>query len=144
MALAIRDFDAVIIGPGSFFTSLMPILLVRGVSDELNQIRGPIIVVSNILTEGRGMAGFSAGEAVRRIAEAVGRPVDVLVANDGQPEGQALEQYAAEHKEPLPIDDVPKGCEVITGNFWQGTIARHARRPLAYTVWSVLAARLLR
>ena len=32
---AIRGFDAVIIGPGSFFTSLMPPLLVRGVKEAL-------------------------------------------------------------------------------------------------------------
>ena len=30
-----RDFDAVIIGPGSFYTSLMPIFLVRGVPRRL-------------------------------------------------------------------------------------------------------------
>ena len=144
VALAIRDFDAVIIGPGSFYTSLMPTLLVRGVAEELQRIRGPVIVVSNILTEGRGMVGFSAGEAVRRVAAAIDRPVDVLVANDGQPEGEALERYSAEHKKPLPVGDVPEGCEVITGDFWQGRIARHARRRLAYAVWSVLAGRLLR
>ena len=63
---AFRGFDAVVIGPGSFYTSLMPILLVKGVADELRRIEGPIVLVTNLLTEGRGMQGFSAGEAVRR------------------------------------------------------------------------------
>src|SRR5207248_52470 len=35
VAKAIGEFDAVIIGPGSFYTSLMPIFLVRGVSEAL-------------------------------------------------------------------------------------------------------------
>src|SRR6266699_3508691 len=35
VAKAIAEFDAVIIGPGSFYTSLMPIFLVRGVSEAL-------------------------------------------------------------------------------------------------------------
>src|SRR3954447_16721835 len=52
VATAIRGFDAVIIGPGSFFTSLMPPLLVRGVKDALAQMRGPVILISNLLTEG--------------------------------------------------------------------------------------------
>ena len=30
-----------------------------------------------------------------------------------------------------------------TGEFWQGTFARHARRRLAYAVWGVLSRRLL-
>ena len=121
----------------------MPILLVKGVADELRRIEGPIVLVTNLLTEGRGMKGFSAGEAVRRVGDAVGRPVDVVVVNDGHPDGDVLERYASEHKELLPLGDVPEGCEVVTGSFWQGQIARHARRRLAYAVWGVLADRLL-
>ena len=64
VAEAIGTFDAVIIGPGSFFTSLMPILLVKGVAEALRSVDGPIVLVSNILTEGRGMQGFTAGDAV--------------------------------------------------------------------------------
>ena len=142
VARAVRDFDAVVIGPGSFYTSLMPTLLVRGVADELQKVKGPVIVVSNILTEGSGMAGFSAAEAIRRVAAAIGRPVDVLVANEGRPDGDALVRYAAEQKEPLPLGDVTDTCEVVTGNFWQGDIARHSRRRLAHAVWAVLAKRL--
>ena len=52
VADAFTTFDAVIIGPGSFFTSLMPPLLVRGVKEALAGVRGPIILVSNLLTEG--------------------------------------------------------------------------------------------
>src|SRR6202158_2544380 len=39
---AIRELDAVIVGPGSFYTSLMPIFLVRGVAKALAEMRGPI------------------------------------------------------------------------------------------------------
>src|ERR671918_589165 len=46
VAEAITGFDAVIIGPGSFFTSLMPPLLVRGVAEALGSVRGPIILIA--------------------------------------------------------------------------------------------------
>ena len=36
---AIAQFDAVIIGPGSFYTSLMPIFLVRGVAEAIGTMR---------------------------------------------------------------------------------------------------------
>ena len=70
---AIRSFDAIVIGPGSFYTSLMPILLVRGVADAMRTASGPLVLVTNILTEGHGMHGFTAGEAVRRVSDAIGR-----------------------------------------------------------------------
>src|SRR4051795_11456089 len=37
-AVAIPGFEAAIIGPGSFYTSLMPILLVRGASEAVRQV----------------------------------------------------------------------------------------------------------
>src|SRR5690606_6908044 len=106
-ATAIASFDAVVVGPGSFFTSLMPILLVRGTAEAVGQVKGPSILVSNLLAEGQGMARFTAGEAVRRIGEALGRPVDVLIANTGRPGEATLERYRAEHKLPLELGDVP-------------------------------------
>jgi uncharacterized cofD-like protein len=141
---AIPTFDAIVVGPGSFFTSLMPILLVHGTAEAVRQVKGPVILVSNLLTEGRGMAAFTAGEAVRRIGEALGRPVDVLIANTGRPAEATLERYAAEHKLPMDLGEVPASCEVVTGDFWRGDIARHDRRRLATAVWAVLAARLQR
>ena len=144
VAAAIRKFDAVVIGPGSFYTSLMPILLVKGVAEELRCVTGPVVLVTNLLTEGCGMQGFSAAEAVRRVSKAIRRPVDIAVVNEGYPSGNVLDRYASEHKELLPIGNMPRGCELVTGSFWQGEIARHARRRLAYAVWGVLADRLLR
>src|SRR6059058_2114247 len=52
VAKAIRSFDATIICPGSFYTSLMPIFLVRGVADALADMKGPVVLVANLLTEG--------------------------------------------------------------------------------------------
>ena len=141
---AIQLFDATVIGPGSFYTSLMPILLVRGIAEELRVASGPLVLVTNILTEGRGMKGFTAGEAVCRVGEAIGRPVDVVIANDTAPSNEALARYAVEEKELLAIGEIPEGCQLVTGNFWQGQIARHERRRLAYAVWSVLGQRLFR
>jgi 2-phospho-L-lactate transferase/gluconeogenesis factor (CofD/UPF0052 family) len=142
-AEAVRAFDAVVIGPGSFYTSLMPIFLVQGVVEALAAVRGPVILIANLLTEGRGMRGFTAAEAVERIAGAIRRPVDVVIHNTGVPAAETLARYAEEHKEPLPLGCVPAGCQVVSGDFWSRDIARHDRRRLAYAVWTVLSQRLL-
>ncbi len=140
---AIRGFDAAIVGPGSFYTSLMPILLVRGVPEALQAVRGPIVLIANLLTEGQGMRGFTAGDAVRRIGDAIGRPVDVVVVNKGLPSAETLARYVAEHKEPLQVGDLPATTELVEGEFWSRPIARHHRRRLAYALWAILSKRLL-
>lgn len=144
VADAIRHFDAVIIGPGSFFTSLMPPLLVRGVKQAVADIRGPVILIANLLTEGHGMGGFTAAEAARWVAGAIERPVDVVIANTGRPSPEVLLRYAAEHKEPLELGSLDPGIETVLGDFWHSPIARHDRRRLSFAVWSVLTERLLR
>ena len=143
VASAIREFDAVIIGPGSFFTSLMPPLLVRGVKEALAEMRGPIILIANLLTEGRGMAGFTAADAARWVGNAIERPVDVVIANTGRPSPEGLMRYAVEHKTPLEVGAMPSGVETVLGRFWCTEIARHDRRRLSFAVWSVLSSRLL-
>ena len=146
VADAIATFDAVIIGPGSFYTSLMPILLVRGVAEALAEMSGPIILVANLLTEGRGMAGFTAADAVRWVVDARSAgPVDVVIANTSRPSSETLARYAAEHKEPLELGDLgPSGVETVLGRV---LVAPRSRATIAdrlsFAVWSVLSARLL-
>jgi uncharacterized cofD-like protein len=140
---AIAGFEAAVIGPGSFYTSLMPIFLVKGAADAVRRVKGPIVLVTNLLTEGRGMSGFTAGDAVRVLGETIGRPVDVVLVNTARPSAATLARYAEEDKAPLERGEVPSSCEVVRGDFWCGEIARHDRRRLAQAVWAVLARRLL-
>src|SRR5438067_2464378 len=98
VARAISEFDAITIGPGSFYTSLMPIFLVRGVADALAEMKGPVILIANLLTEGRGMAGFTAADAVARIEDAIQRQVDVLITDTKGPPPEVLSRYALENK----------------------------------------------
>jgi uncharacterized cofD-like protein len=143
VAKAITEFDAAIIGPGSFYTSLMPIFLVGGVADAMKAIKGPVILIANLLTEGRGMAGFTAADAVSRIEDAIERRVDVVITNMKWPSPEVLGRYALEHKEPLAPGALPDHCELVGGELWTSDIARHDRLRLAYAVWSVLSRRLL-
>jgi uncharacterized cofD-like protein len=140
---AIRAFDAVIIGPGSFFTSIMPPLLVRGVKEALASVDGPIILIANLLTEGRGMGSFTAADAARWVSGAIERRVDVVIANTGRPSDAGLMRYAAEHKVPLDVGELEPDTEAVLGRFWCTEIARHDRRRLAYAVWTVLSQRML-
>ena len=89
------------------------------------------------------MAGFTAADAARWVSDAIDRPVDVVIANDGRPSDDAVTRYAAEHKEPLELGTLDPAIESVLGAFWCTEIARHDRRRLAFAVWSVLSQRLL-
>ena len=143
VAAAIRRFDAVIIGPGSFFTSLMPTLLVDGVREALRDMPGPVIVVSNLLTEGLGMRGFTAADGVSWIESTIARPVDIVVFNTARLPSGTLVNYAREHKEPLGLGTLPAHTALVEAGLWTHDIARHNRRRLSHAIWSVLSRRVL-
>ena len=50
---AIQNADAIIIGPGSLYTNVIPNLLVKGVSRAIKENKGFKIYISNIMTEPR-------------------------------------------------------------------------------------------
>ena len=122
----------------------MPIFLVKGAPrGDPARCKGPVILVTNLLTEGRGMWHFTAGRG--GAADGRGdRPARRRRARQHRParREKTLARYHAEHKRPLELGDVPASCEVVTGEFWCGDIARHDRRRLAQAVWAVLARRL--
>ena len=140
---AIRGFDAVIIGPGSFFTSLMPTLLVDGVRESLKDMPGPIVFVCNLLTEGLGMRGFTAADAVGWVERTIDRQVDLVVFNNAKPSAETIERYASEFKEPLALGELPPHSVLVEGPLWTRDIARHDRPRLSHAVWSVLSRKVL-
>ena len=104
-------------------------------------MNGPVILIANLLTEGRGMVGFTAADAVPRIEEAIRPPRRRRDhQHEGWPSPQVLGRYALEHKEPLALGTLPEHCELVGGEFWTGEIARHDRLRLAYAVWSCAVA----
>ena len=121
----------------------MPIFLVRGAAEAIQQVPGPVVLVTNLLTEGRGMWHFTAAESVWQMSASIGRPIDVVIVNTARPPEGTLSRYRDEHKQPLEIGDLPPTCELVTGEFWTGDIARHDRRRLAQALWAVLAKRML-
>jgi uncharacterized cofD-like protein len=143
VAGAVRGFDAVIIGPGSFYTSLMPTILVDGVREALHDMPGPVVFVANLLTEGLGMRHFTAGDAVSWVERTIERRVDLVVFNTSKQPASVLDVYAREHKQPLALGTLPAHTTLVEAPLWTREIARHDRRRLSHAIWSVLSTRVL-
>jgi uncharacterized cofD-like protein len=80
---AINEADLIILGPGSFLTSIIPPLLVRDVSKALNNRKGHCVFVDNIVAEQSPAAKLSIDEKLAWIEENIGcLPIDSVICQN--------------------------------------------------------------
>ena len=93
----IKAADAIVIGPGDLYGSVLPPLLVPGIAEALKDTHAPLIYVAN-LTNKRGQTnGFSAHDYARVINTHLGAHViDVLLCNTKMPPPHLVERYEAQ------------------------------------------------
>lgn len=92
---AITDADVIVIGPGSVFTSVIPPLLVPGVSETVAESPANKVYVCNVMTQPGETDGFTASDHVHAIEGNVGRRVcDHVLVNKARPGQYLLERYA--------------------------------------------------
>lgn len=101
---AIRHADTVIIGPGDLYTSILPNLLVSGVSDALKQTKAKIIYVSNLMTKFGQTYNFTASDHVKALEESIGLSIDYVLVNTQVLPKHALSIYAKYHEIPVKDD----------------------------------------
>ncbi|MDA8337021.1 MAG: YvcK family protein [Peptococcaceae bacterium] len=126
---AIRDADAVVLGPGSLYTSVIPNLLVEGIPEAINQAAGIKIYVVNVMTQPGETAGYSAADHYRAILAHAPVKVDCLLVNQQRAPEKVLERYREEGAEPVRVDTVDLealGARVVgTRLLREGDLLRH-------------------
>lgn len=137
---AIKRADAICIGPGSTFTSVLPNFLPTGITQAIAKSKAPIIFVCNLMTEGWGMNDFTVSKTVALVESYVGRKMDKFIANNKLPNGTILGRYRGERKMPMKIDrkniDLSR---LVEADLWiDETEARHDPKLLSYLVQSVI------
>lgn len=93
-ARAIRSADFIIIGPGDFYSSLVPNFLVTGIARAVRESKGKAVFICNIMTKKGQTDGWTIPDFVRNIESFVGRTMDIVLYNDRLPSGRLLEKYA--------------------------------------------------
>src|SRR5213593_2502337 len=64
---AIASADLITIGPGSLFTSLIPNLLVRGISQAIVESRATKVYICNLMTQANESLGLTAADHIRAL-----------------------------------------------------------------------------
>ncbi len=136
---AIRLANAIVIGPGSVYTSVIPNLLVRGISDAIAASKAVKVYVCNVMTQPGETDEFLASDHVKAVARHAGRRIfDYVLVNREVPSLRLLEKYQAQgaHLVSPDVDVIREmGYKPITGNFISQTdVVRHDSQKLAQAI----------
>jgi len=94
---ALINADAVVVGPGSLYTSILPTLLVDGVAATLSAVRGVRILVANLMTQPGETDGMSLDDHLRALREHTGRELfDYVLVNGTPPAASQIDSYRSE------------------------------------------------
>lgn len=102
---AIKDADAVVLGPGSLYTSIMPNLCVPEIADALCSSKAKKIYICNVMTQPGETDNYSVADHVKAINRQAGKQViDFVLANKGYIAEDTLQHFASLGSVPVRID----------------------------------------
>ena len=102
---AIMEADAVVIGPGSLYTNVIPNLLVKGVAKAIKETKAFKIYVSNLMTEPGQTDNYTLSEHIKAINEHVGKGViEYCIYDTGEIIPEYIRKYNMEGSELVEQD----------------------------------------
>ena len=103
---AIRNAEAIVLGPGSLYTSVIPNLLVEGIGDAICRSKAVKIYICNVMTQPGETDGYTASMHVKAIMDHAGRnAVDYVIVNSTPVPEDLKQKYAETGAYPVVVDD---------------------------------------
>lgn len=91
---AIKKADVIVIGPGDFYSSLIPILLIPGIPEAIKKSRAKKSYVCNLMTKDGHTKGFSVHDFTEAIEQRINTSLDFVIYNNRQPPKVLIQRYA--------------------------------------------------
>ena len=102
---AIEDADIIVLGPGSLYTSVIPNLIINGMSEAIAKAQAFKIYICNVMTQPGETDGFSASDHVKAIVDHSNKDViDACLINNAEAPSDALHRYEDEQSFPVKPD----------------------------------------
>lgn len=144
---SMQEADAIIIGPGSLFTSLIPNLLLDGVPDAIVRSKAVKIYICNCMTQKGETDGFKVSDHVRAIVDHTGNKIfDTVLVNQTLPNETLLDKYSRVGAYPVEADTIvleKMGLSVRKADLLdQSNVIRHDGRKLAKVLMELLIQKL--
>jgi len=103
-AEAIRDADAIVLGPGSLFESILPNFLIDEFREAVLASRARKIYICNLMTEPGRTTGFGVADHIQAIRRYAGFSPDYVLVNVQRIDPEVFRLYAAAHQSPVYLD----------------------------------------
>lgn len=118
---AIMEADAVVLGPGSLYTSLIPNLLVKDIANAVKKTEAAKIYVANIMTQRGETDNYSVADHIKAIYRHAGKDIiDYAIVNLGRLDEDLESKYMNEASKLVVYDEKrvkDLNVEVIGGDF---------------------------
>jgi 2-phospho-L-lactate transferase/gluconeogenesis factor (CofD/UPF0052 family) len=98
---AIEGADAIVLGPGSLFESIMPNLLIDGVRAALKRSKAPTIYICSLMTEPALTSGFGVADHIRQFVLYAGFAPDYVLVNAQRIDPEVRRIYEAANQSPV-------------------------------------------
>jgi uncharacterized cofD-like protein len=141
---AIANADLVTIGPGSLFTSLIPNLLVRGISAAIAESPAIKVFICNLMTQVNESLSLSASEHIKALNEHAGVQLfDYTLINSKEASTEMKAKYALEGASQIAVDleaiEALGVCPILGEYLDEGEVARHATDQVAHDLMALMA-----
>ncbi|WP_168118495.1 YvcK family protein [Paenibacillus sp. HB172176] len=146
---ALEQADAILIGPGSLYTSIMPNLLVPKLAQAIVASEAVKLFVCNVMTQPGETDNYSVGDHLEAIYAHIGHHLfDYVIVNDGEIPPQVEAQYAELGSKAVHLDlDVltQKGYKVIADRLVLfRKFLRHDAERLSHHIYKLVENWMLR
>lgn len=102
---AIEEAQIIVLGPGSLYTSIIPNLLIKEITDSIVFSNAIKVYVCNVMTQPGETDGYRASDHIKvLISHSHPRIVDYCILNSGEIPAERLERYKQQNSYPV-VDD---------------------------------------
>ncbi len=102
---AIREADMIILGPGSLFTSIIPNLLIKQITEEIVKRNVLKLYICNVMTQHGETDGFTAADHLEALLSHAGKNVmNYCMVNSGRLDYNLLLRYSQDKSFPVIFD----------------------------------------
>lgn len=102
---AIKEADAIVMGPGDLYTSLLPNIVVNGIANAIATSAAKKIYVLNLMTKYGQTYNFTAADHVKALSSYLTASPDVILVNNSPFKEDLVDKYEAMKELPV-VDDL--------------------------------------
>lgn len=103
---AIKKADLTILGPGDFYTSILPNVVVDNLAGKIRNSKAKLIYVLNLMTKYGQSAGYKASNFIEEIDKYIGRRPDFTLVNTSKKVSEKIIKKYKLEKAEMVIDDL--------------------------------------